>query len=208
MGGMGKAVETILKVLQNGAEATVTIMDTLLVGHAASPRPYYRMKYEPTRFKGDWAELYRRRQAFYSLLNQLKREGLIKKTQLREKTFWSITRRGREHFTKIWLRNSRRDKTVKSEPPLPKKKYNVRPIKSLVIVSFDVPEYARKRRNWLRAYLVSFGLKKLQKSVWVGKCGIPEEFIRDLKDLEMLAWVQIFSVTRRGTMTNVVSKRA
>lgn len=53
---MRNAVETILRTLQVGAEGTVTLIDSLLVGHAASPRPYYRMKYESISFKHDWAE--------------------------------------------------------------------------------------------------------------------------------------------------------
>ncbi len=203
---MGKAVETVLKALQTGAEATVTIMDALLVGHAASPRPYYRMKGEPIRFKNDWAESYRRRQVFYSLLNQLKRDGLIKKRQTRERTLWSLTRTGREHLTKIWLRNSRREKAAKNEPALPKKKYKARPARGFVIVAFDVPEYARRRRDWLRAYLVSFGFKKLQKSVWIGNHGIPEEFMRDLRDLKMFPWVHIFSVIQSGTVRDAVAE--
>lgn len=202
---MGRAVETILKALQTGAEATVTIMDTLLVGHMASPRPYYRMKYEPIRFKKDWAEAYKRQQSFYSLLNKLKREGLIKKTESGGKTLWSITRRGREHLGKIWLRESRSKKENSREPPLPNKKYRTRASKELVIVAFDVPEYARKRRHWLRGCLVSFGFKKLQKSVWAGQCGLPKEFIGDLKKLEMLPWVHILAVTKRGTTADIIS---
>lgn len=198
---MGKVVESVLKILQAGAEGTITLMDAMLVGHAASPRPYYRMKYEPIRFKKDWTELYRRRQSFYSLLNQLKREGLIRKADSKKGTLWSLTRQGRERLTAIWLRNFRKSSKARSEPPLPKNKYKAIPIKTLTIVAFDVPEYARKRRNWLRAYLISFGFKKLQQSVWAGNCGVPEEFLLDLKSLNMLQWVHVFQVTKQGTVT-------
>lgn len=202
---MGKVVETILKMLQSGAEGTVTIMDTLLVGHWASPRPYFRMKYEPIRFKKDWAEAYRRQQSYYSLLNKLKREGLIKKTESGGKTLWSITRKGREHLGKIWLRESRSKKEESREPFLPNKKYRLKVSKELVIVAFDVPEYARKRRHWLRRCLISFGFKKLQKSIWAGQCGLPRDFIDDLKKLDMLPWVHILAVTKRGTTARILS---
>ena len=203
---MGKAVEIILKTLQSGAEMTATLIDAVLVGPAAVPRPSYRMKYEAIRFKRAWAELYRRRQSFYSLLNQLKREGLIKKKQPGRSFPWRITSRGRERLTKILIcrfRNASRREIV-----LPKKKYVAKTQKSFVIVAFDVPERERKLRDWLRSHLVSFGFTRLQKSVWAGNHGIPEEFAYDLKDLGMLPYVQIFAITKRGTIQEVAIKKA
>lgn len=203
---MGKAVETILKILQTGAEATATLMDALLVGHAAMrPRPG-RMKYEPISFKHDWAELYKRRQSFYSLLNQLKRDGLVKKKSSAKGAIWHITPHGISHFTKVQLRKSRNTKEGQTELSLPKKKYKVAKAKGLMIVAFDIPESERKRRDWLRSYLVSFGFSQLQKSVWTGQNGIPEEFVKDLRELNMLSWVHIFSVAERGTLTELPPK--
>jgi len=203
---MGKVVEGVLKILQAGAEGTVTLMDAVLVGSAASPRPYYRMKYEPIRFKTNWAESYRRRQSFYSLLNKLKREGLVKKTRLGGETSWGITRKGREHLIRIWMRGSRTKKEILREPLVSRKKYTTKPSKELIVVSFDVPEYARRRRRWLRACLISFGFSRLHKSVWMGNYGLPKEFIDDLKDLKMLPWIHMFVAARHGTIVEDVSQ--
>lgn len=197
---MGKAVETILKVLQAGTEATVNLMDALMVGHLTGNRPG-RMIADPIHFKKDWAETYRHRQTFYTVLNRLKREGLVRKSQSGRGSLWNITKKGKQHLTKIWLRKSRLRKETRHEPQLPdKKKYSPKPSKNLVIVSFDIPEYAKRRRHWLRVCLISFGFKKLQKSVWVGNCGVPREFIEDLKKLEMLPWVHVFAATKQGTL--------
>jgi len=81
-----------------------------------------------------------------------------------------------------------------------------KPSKELIVVSFDVPEYARRRRRWLRACLISFGFSRLHKSVWMGNYGLPKEFIDDLKDLKMLPWIHMFVAARHGTIVEDVSQ--
>ena len=44
----------------------------------------------------------------------------------------------------------------------------------------------------------------LQKSVWIGKVKIPKEFIDDLKELNMINYVEIFEISRGGSLRQVV----
>ena len=70
----------------------------------------------------------------------------------------------------------------------------------VIIVSFDVPERRRHWRDWLRFQLASLGLQKLQLSVWIGKVKLPEEFLEDLKKFQLLTYVHILSVGKKGTL--------
>jgi len=44
----------------------------------------------------------------------------------------------------------------------------------------------------------------IQKSVWVGKIALPEEFLRDLHRLQLISYVEIFEVTRAGSLKHIV----
>jgi len=81
--------------------------------------------------------------------------------------------------------------------------YHCVPAPRTVIVAFDVPERDRKKRNWLRAALCMLGLKPLQKSVWVGKVMLPQEFFEDLEALGLSDCVQVLGVTVSGTLESV-----
>ena len=40
----------------------------------------------------------------------------------------------------------------------------------------------------------------LQKSVWIGKTILPEELLDDLERLNLLSYVEIFAITKTGTI--------
>ncbi len=48
------------------------------------------------------------------------------------------------------------------------------------IVMFDIPEKKRENRNWLRWQLLSFDYKQLQKSVFIGKQPLEEDFYEEI----------------------------
>lgn len=70
----------------------------------------------------------------------------------------------------------------------------------LKIIIFDIPEKYRRKRLWLREVLKSLGFKMLQKSVWVGKAAIPEQFLEYIDSLELASYVEIFAVTKSGSL--------
>lgn len=191
----GELIPKILEILQSQVESTSNLID---IAFSAGPGEVYRktrrlMKYGPKRLKTDWASEYRQQQNFYSILNKLKNQGLIEKKIDKNKkgTIWGITKRGLE---KLNLINKERN--------LPKKKidYKKESDDKLKIVIFDIPEKERDKRAWLRAVLASLDFSMIQQSVWMGKNKIPEQFLYDLKKYEMLSYVQIFEISKKGTI--------
>lgn len=197
---MSRVVERTLEKLQEGAEVTRDLIDLVLAGKTGYVEALRRSsRFGPRRFKNDWAELYRKRQSYYSLLNQLKRDRLIQKRQNGKSAAWSITSRGTRHLINIRERLRRRGK-------FPHQKYSQNTQKELVIVSFDVPERERKKRNWLRQNLLALDFERIQKSVWLGTHGVPRDFFEDLKTMKLLPHVHIVAVTRRGTIASAERK--
>ncbi len=68
------------------------------------------------------------------------------------------------------------------------------------IVAFDIPERERKKRDTIRAELVTYNFKQLQKSVWIGYNPLPEDFTELLNGLHLRDEVHIFSVLEKGTI--------
>ena len=62
------------------------------------------------------------------------------------------------------------------------------------IVIFDIPEYRRHDRIWLRKELLLLKFKPLQKSVYIGKYPIPDELYKDIIKNEIFKDVHIFTV--------------
>lgn len=187
-------VEKILEVLQMQAENAVDLFNIINTDRSTSyRRARHSLLHGPAEFKHDWADLYRRRQIFHSLLNKLKREGFVVRKGAVRNSPWSVTEQGLKRLS--LLKNSK-----KKEIGFSKKNYYVKKNQGVVVVAFDVPERERKKRNWLRAGLISLGFKKIQQSVWLGRIRIPSEFIEDLRDYDMLSYIQIFSVSRKGTL--------
>ena len=96
-------------------------------------------------------------------------------------------------------------KILKKQPigPLLEKTYEKESSERVTIVIFDIPEKERRKRDWLRAVLKNLGLKMIQKSVWIGKVKIPEALIKDLKRLNLIECVEIFEVSRTGSLEHI-----
>lgn len=126
---------------------------------------------------------------FNQLLYELRRDGLVNmdKTQ---RTF-TITRSGL-----LWL------KKCKDNIPFTMPQYKPVIVKSdrIIIVSYDILEKSKIFAEWIRRSLKTFGLQQLQRSVWVGKTQLPEEFISDLSRLRLINYIEIFEVTKSGSL--------
>lgn len=189
-------IPKILEILQTQAEATADLFDIFTSSYGESYRKMRRsINYGPSQFKTNWAFEYRQRQQFYSLLNQLKNQGLIEKKNNKKKaTIWKITKGGLEKLKLI------KEKENFSRSKI---KYNKEKDGKIKVIIFDIPEKERQKRAWLRAALVLLDFSLLQESVWIGKNKIPEQFMYDLKKREMLSYVQIFEINKRGTITQL-----
>ncbi len=134
----------------------------------------------------------RERQKFYNLLSYLKHRGLVEKRQRNKSNLWSLTSKGL-----VWLKNIKNEKLNLKKPF--RKPENLE-IDELKIIVFDIPEVERHKRNWLRQSLYNLDFSMLQKSVWVGKTKLPEEFIKRLQELKILSCIHIFTVKETGTI--------
>lgn len=108
------------------------------------------------------------------VLSRLKKRGLVENRE----GIWRITEQGKEYLSHNLFHPSR-------ETPPDKRPKNM-------IVSFDIPERHRKKRDWLRVELRNLGFEMLQRSVWFGRAPLPEDFIHRLKILHILGFIKFF----------------
>lgn len=203
----GELLLKALDVIENFAYTTGDFIDVFL---SSSKSNYSAMRNFRPRWRKTFAEsmlekmrdnekerkkLLIERKKFYDLLRRCKRDGLISKSKRNNKIIWELTERGKIKKADIIL---------KLTPKIRMSEYNFEPAKELVIIIFDIPEKERSKRNWLRSVLINFKFKMLQKSVWMGKYKIPKEFISDLKEYEILDYVEIFVVSKSGTIKQIV----
>ena len=66
-----------------------------------------------------------------------------------------------------------------------------------VLVLFDIPEEKKRLREWLRLQLRFWDFTMVQKSAWLGKGPLPEEFYERLRFLGMEKNVKVFPVRKR-----------
>ena len=136
------------------------------------------------------------RQRFYDLLYHLRKEGLVAKTQTPNGSFLELTAKG-SNYLKI--------ANIKRTQMLPINRYEYQNDNLLKIVIFDIPESEKRKRAWLRAALKNLEFSMLQKSVWAGKATLPEQFIADLRRLRLIPYVEIFEITRAGSLRQIKS---
>ena len=84
------------------------------------------------------------------------------------------------------------------------KNYTMLPSGTSVVISFDIPEKERRKRDWLRFALKQLNFHMIQKSVWWGKTKIPKEFIDCLKELKIIDYVEIFRVIKSASSGRII----
>lgn len=128
-----------------------------------------------------------------TILNRLKRDGLVQCTGPKKKAVWNITRQGTSVLKYVPLQ------VVISKMPriLPKEDGIIR------LVTFDVPEKERKNRAWLRTELLASGFKPLQKSVFISKRPLSTNFIKMVDERGISKCMHIVALSKTGTISNV-----
>lgn len=185
-------MKNILTALAAGAIITGEVLDHFLSARSRSYKAAHSSLYG-TYFKKEKSffediedsEL----QKFYSLLNKLKREGFIQKKKSKMGSIWKITKAG---LNKLGILKNKR---IGGYPIEDDKKFK--------IIAFDVPEWERWKRAWLRESLVSLGFSMLQKSVWIGKKKIPEDFLGDLREKRIFNYIHILEISASGTVKHL-----
>ena len=146
-------------------------------------------KYREGRAKREFSAI--ERQRFADLLYRLRKDGLVESTKKNGKNLFNLTQKGKEILEKL---------RAKKDNALPDVKYKSQTDNVLKIVIFDIPESERRKRVWLCSALKNLEFTMLQKSVWIGKFKLPEEFMNNLKELGLLSYVEIFAISKTGSL--------
>ena len=181
--------QRILEVLKKAERPTYILLNIFIGGY--SYQKLKRRALYPTLpdFENNEPSTEKTKNNFYSLLSRLKRQGFVERKRKGSKTFWKITPKGEKRLEKL--------KNIFKAPRL---FYKQEKDGGLNIVVFDIPEKHRAKRNWLRSNLLSLDFIMLQKSVWIGKNKLPEEFLKALAELDLIEFVHIVKVSKTGTI--------
>lgn len=188
----GELTKRILEHLMDASSDIVYLFAAIVVSPYGASRKQIERKMGElqeggARTRSNSEEIKRKQQSFYSILYQLQRQGFIKKTKDRKLL---LTILGREKYKKIQSR-------------LPGRRYKPQTDNNVKVVIFDIPEKERHKREWLRYQLRDLGFKMIQRSVWIGKKKFPQEFMEDIRDLKLLPYVEIFAITKTGSIRSV-----
>lgn len=191
--------DILIKVLEAAGEGAVALSDLFGVfveaGYGAS---YGKLAYELRERRRERARAESEREArerFQKLLYKLKKDGLIAAEGQRSMFRFLITKKGRGKLAELLRRRKRM---------LPRALYEAKRANVFTIVTFDVPEKERKKRAWLRGALRNCGFDRIQQSVWIGKVKVPEQFLKDLERLGLVGAVEIFEITKTGSLRHLV----
>lgn len=187
--------QIILKSLKEAWRATDFILEIFMGGNYYQGTKkgafYQTMPVFSKReiIKTDSKFLKKEKQKFYSSLSRLKRQGFVSKKIKDNKTFWKITALGEKRLEKI-----------NNIFHFPKLNYKQEKSNDVVLIIFDIPEKERNKRAWLRSNLSALGFTLFQKSVWMGKNKLPEEFLKALSGLNLINYIHILKITKTGTI--------
>ena len=163
-------------------------------GASAGKLRYELNKVQKERRQRQALAQYRKR--YSKFLYRLRQDGLIKERKQKYGMLVALTSKGRKKLIVLKERYAGRLPEVSS--------YDKNESDRFIIVVFDIPEKERKKRDWLRSALKSIGLKLVQKSVWMGKVKVPKDFIDDLSELKLIDYVEIFEISKTGSLRKVI----
>lgn len=124
---------------------------------------------------------------FRNMLSRLRRDGLVEHSGY---CLWNITKRG-----------SAEADLLKKHDAYTQFKASNRKKRPDTIITFDIPELQRKKRDYLRLEFSAMGYEQIQKSVWMGHSPIPREFLDYVRALRIARCLQIFTVKDYGTLS-------
>ncbi len=198
----GDIILKVLDIIEHFTFGTADLFGAFLdAGYGAS---YGKIQYQASKRQNNnnWlekeAELKRKaKQRYHNLIYSLKKDGLIEEKIKGGRKFFTITKKGK---CKILLLKN------KNKKMLPATSYQKENSDKFTIIAFDVPEIEKKKREWLRAVIKNLGFKMIQKSVWIGKIKMPKEFLDDLLKLRLVNFVEIFEISKSGSLEQILKK--
>lgn len=186
--------ENKLKILEFLAEGGQMISDLLFIFTMPYGTSYSQMDSLIAERQGIRAKKTikkEKKQNFYDFLYRLRKDRLIMEAKKDKGCFVKITSKGKEILKGLRLKKAN---------ALPTASYKTENDNLLKIIIFDIPEEERRKRDWLRSALKRLEFNMLQKSVWAGKIKLPQEFLVDLDKLNLLPCVEIFAISRTGSL--------
>lgn len=195
-----------LKILEFIGESTMNALDLtaafLNAGYGAS---YGKIQYEFSKIKQkrtgvrdgieNVSRERQRRKRFIDMLYSLKKDGLVKEISRNSGLYLRLTVKGELRLRTL----KERTKIMLPEPTYEKSRHN-----KFTIVTFDIPESERRKRDWLRSVLKNLGFRFIQKSVFMGKIKIPKDFLNDVDRLGLTSFVEIFEISKTGTLKHLI----
>jgi len=170
----GEVTLKVLSILENAiyniADFNAVFLNTSKADHRALQK--WKPKQRET-ISGNILEHRRQSKRMYSLLDRLCADGLIKKEELNDKILLRITSTGRAK-----LDASKKQQAI----ALPDFDYHAESNSEVVIISYDIPEPEKRKREWLRSVLKINGFQMMHKSIWIGKIKMPPKFVKDLEN--------------------------
>lgn len=194
-----------IKILKLATEASFTPLEVFVAigsaGYGASPGRINK-KFEEIRetrkaISEKIEEEIQAKIRYQKLVHKLKKEGFLIEKKEKNRNILRVTQGGAKKLFNLIHRR-------KSHYTVPRaEKYSSMRSENICIVTFDIPESERRKRDWLRGVLKFLGFSMVQKSVWVGKIKIPGDLLSDLSLLKMMDFIQIFEVGKTGTLEDV-----
>ena len=186
----------ILNKLKNLGESTVENLFFSIIGLLPFAAAMTSSYYSPQRNLQKYGKLLEEvptqeniKRRFSVLISKLKKDGLIEQGRSGK---INLTPSGGSFLAKM------------SDRLFWNKRYVVENKKDneQILIIFDIPEIIKKKREWLRFQLKSLDFKQLQKSVWIGESKLPREFLEDIKSINLLPYIHIFSIKKMGSIPN------
>ena len=198
----GDKIIRILEALRDSSLGSSDLLEAFLgagYGALAGKMQYLIVEKKRKRQKDRvwFEEFVRERQKFHNLIYYLKSDGIISESVHGKGKWYTLAEKGRRKLVALLT-------TKNAAIPLPQSQYQKLDTNKFTIVAFDVPERERRKRDWLRATLGRMGYKTIQRSVLLGKTKIPSEFLDDLRKLHMVDYVEIFEITKTGSLRHLL----
>lgn len=108
---------------------------------------------------------------FRVTLYRLQKKGLVAK----KKDKFHLTALGQKLFKKLKNENKNWDNKWR-------------------MIIFDIPEDLKYGRDWLRSKLYNLGYKLLQKSVFIGKYPLEEDFYKEIKEKKLDKYINLLTI--------------
>lgn len=191
----GQILIKILELLHEQAMTQVDFFSAVLAsGYGASSSQieyeYQKRRELTSQRKLQMEDLRNKKLRLRKFLSKLKHDGFIKETEGVNNGF-VISKRGRTKLIELKKKFQNKHYKVKNQKVNP------------IIISFDIPEEFRRKRAWLREVIQNLGFEMMHKSVWVGNIKLPEQLVLDLDRMNILEFIEIFKVSKTGTLRKI-----